>query len=394
LYNQNRSGGFIDRNYPNMIVATFGIRDADSSTDRTTLGPSVLQRDGDTIVDCNRCAMKLALLAQKYREQMTRYQLNNSNSNINSNSNSNSNGNTMDSGSKQNSIHHSLLLTHIGVHACTIPVSSLLPQNTRYQTNLEKKEQNDGTDGRDVKHQNLGEERKEQNNGNQSDVAPPSPQNNTALNHLTNQATTTTLNERLPKETATENAMLVGKSQAASEATQRMSHLSGTSEHGESEDNSLIYKIDDNHVDFAVELGWLAKQFGLEVVISPQAMVTLSRSERVQMKDIIVRDLDILRSNAYPTRPLLKVFELIAFEHVGSHDPGLLKAIRHYETGLVKYRHRQFKDASIHFQSAIAISDDRPSEVLYARSIDFQKHPPPSSWHGEWELSKSQYDFD
>ena len=71
-----------------MIVATFGIRDADSSTDRTTLGPSVLQRDGDTIVDCNRCAMKLALLAQKYREQMTRYQLNNSSSNSKSNGNS------------------------------------------------------------------------------------------------------------------------------------------------------------------------------------------------------------------------------------------------------------------------------------------------------------------
>ena len=378
-----------------MIVATFGIRDADSSTNRTTLGPSVLQREGDTIVDCNRCAMKLALLAQKYRQQMTRYQLNNSSSN------SKSNGNTMDSGSKQNSINHSLLLTHIGVHACTIPVSSLLPQDMRYQTSLEKEEQNDGTDGRDGKetrneskrtNQNLKEDRKEQNSGSQSEVSPPSPQNNTALNHFTNQ-TTTPSNERLPKETASENAMLVGKSQKA-ERSSNASEVSGTSEHGETEDNSLIYKIDDNHVDFAVELSWLAKQFGLEVVISPQAMVTLSRSEQVQMKDIIVRDLDILRSNAYPTRPLLKVFELIAFEHVGSHDPGLLKAIRHYETGLVKYRHRQFKDASIHFQSAIAISNDQPSEVLYARSIDFQKNPPPPGWHGEWELSKRQYDFD
>jgi hypothetical protein len=55
-----------------MIVATFGIRDADSSPQVSR--DQRVDRDGITIVDCSRCAMKLALLAQNYRQQMIRYQ--------------------------------------------------------------------------------------------------------------------------------------------------------------------------------------------------------------------------------------------------------------------------------------------------------------------------------
>ena len=103
---------------------------------------------------------------------------------------------------------------------------------------------------------------------------------------------------------------------------------------------NLIYKIDDSHVDFGVELTWAARTLQVGVVLSPQAMVTIDRSS-TRMKEIIVRDLDTMRSNAFLNRPYLKIFQLI-FEHLGSRS-GVLKGIRHYEKGLDKYQRKGFE---------------------------------------------------
>jgi hypothetical protein len=337
-----------------MIVATFGIRDADSSPQVSR--DQRVDRDGITIVDCSRCAMKLALLAQNYRQQMIRYQ--SRSMKIDSRSDSRS-ATTNNKKNVKNIVKYSRLATNIGVHSCSIPVSSLLPPSMR-STKTETKEEI---------------EQKEEYNSEQ--------ENKETLKEVVKH-----------KEVGKGTKIKDDSKEKKTNDNNRMTDLSSTKDDNsklEVEDDSLIYKIDDNHVDFAVELSWIAKQFKLEVVISPQTMVMLSRSEEVRMKDIIVRDLDILRSNAYPTRPLLKVFELIAFEHVGSHDPGLLKAIRHYETGLLKYRKRHFKEAVIHFQSATAIYEDSASAVMYVRSKEYQKQPPPENWKGEWELSKSNF---
>jgi hypothetical protein len=159
---------------------------------------------------------------------------------------------------------------------------------------------------------------------------------------------------------------------------------------GDQDIGNLIYKIDDTHIDFGVELTWAARTLRVGVVMSPQAMVTINRSS-IRMKDVIVRDLDTVRSNAYLTRPSLKIFQLIAFQHLGSHDPGVLKSIRHYEKGLKKYRQKHFRDAQICFQHALSITSvlgvDGASLVMHRRCHEFMRKPPGALWRGETELS-------
>ena len=159
----------------------------------------------------------------------------------------------------------------------------------------------------------------------------------------------------------------------------------------EQDAGNLIYKVDDSHVDFGVELTWAARTLQVGVVLSPQAMVTIDRSS-TQMKDIIVRDLDIIRSNAFLHRPYLKIFQLIAFEHLGSHDPGVLKGIRHYEKGLKNYRQKKFREAQISFQHALSVPSalgmDGASLVMHRRCHELIRKPPDSNWCGETELSQ------
>ena len=396
-FNCDRSGGFIDRDYPNMIVATFGIRDADCSPEYGNSGvssSSVTATTKETMVQCSRCAMQLSLLAQTYRQQMLRYQLNH--------------GTT----SKKNSEHSQLLITHVGVHSCSIPVSSKLPPNMQYGDVSNETESKRGKEngtavsktGGNAEAKSSGEDDSHHDGSTDSSLA-------VAVTTTTATTTTNTTTTQEPEiqvkeiSITPEQDVEIGNAAIASinadssdeynpNAVLHVASNNKKNDSAEIEDNSLIYKVDDSHVDFSVELAWMAKHFHLEVVLSPQAMLMLDRSETVEMKDIIVRDLDTLRSNAYPSRPLLKVFELIAFEHIGCHDPGVLKAIRHYETGLTKYRKRQFKEAMIHFQTGFAMSDDAPSSVMHKRSREFNKQPPPSNWKGEWVLSKSQFDFD
>ena len=468
-----------------MIVATFGIRDADLSPLRGNGNGDNASAASDTMVQCSRCAMKLALLAQKYRRQMIRYEMNTKNT---------TEASKIGIAETNNPTLSSMRLrTHVGIHSCSIPVSSPLPSEMRPQNSGHSESSDDDEEARRQSNiepvVNLPSIKAVQSfqNAAATAIAFPNlllnPNDANVIEELVCKWCDSTKSLTLvstiqgeirlcksceqalnngeefaisPKSLARRNSRLIGLGMkkesfqegewkvvdndeemtttstvtsgatAAATVKKDQSEVNQVSETElqqgavsmsrvlkdtdkvvsnlhiahrkqpifEGEDESLIYKIDDAHVDFSVELSWMAKEFHLEVVISPQAMVLLDRSETVQMKDIIVRDLDILRSNAYPTRPCLKVFELIAFEHVGSHDPGLLKAIRHYETGLKKYRKRRFKEALINFQSAIAISDDAPSAVLHLRSKEYEKQPPNDNWSGEWELSRSQYQFD
>ena len=487
-------GGFVDRDYPHMLVATFGIRDADLSPSSNSGSVAASLTGSETMVSCSRCAMKLALLAQKYRQQMIRYEHNNK---------------------KDHQSSSLRLVTHVGIHSCAIPVSVNIPSDSKLR-NIKTDDIYSNSDNSDtdtdrkpgtLNHSQQDSEEttesketteilstfkkmdidsdgiitasefangssemdaliggKSTDQGLMMGVFSKIDKNNdgvideqefingyseiTALNNVDNNTTTTETidtetmkgsesetmvemnDEKIEKQIdeqidSTSNIPLEDGFEKKKNLARRYSltsiqiekldasvsvvsdvalHASNqqqedetrtkpTSSSFETEDDSLIYKIDDTHVDFSVELSWFAKLFHLEVVISPQAMIQLDRSETVQMKDIIVRDLDILRSNAYPSRPCLKVFELIAFEHVGSHDPGLLKTIRHYETGLKRYRKRLFKEAAINFHAAIAISDDAPSSVMHARSKEYTRSEPPATWKGEWELSRAQYDL-
>ena len=184
-FNCDRSGGFIDRDYPNMIVATFGIRDADCSPEYGNSGgssSSVAGTTKETMVQCSRCAMQLSLLAQTYRQQMLRYQLNHG------------------TNSKKNSEYSQLLTTHVGVHSCSIPVSSKLPPNMQYGDVSNKTESKRGKDngtaksktGGSVEAKSSGEDDSHHDGGTDSSLA-------VAVTTKTATTTSTTTNTQEPE---------------------------------------------------------------------------------------------------------------------------------------------------------------------------------------------------
>ncbi len=542
-----------------MIVVSFGMRDADvatvaniqewerggeyrgpaaagaepapaaaatgSNTAGATSAPSATlggTPDADSTVVCSRVAMKLALLAGKFRQAMVRYEYAHrikEAMKMNSMSSTATTTNARQAAEDAaDAMHFTRLMTHIGVHSCDVPVSSLKPPELRpgyiaqtmntYGGVLGTTDEQDG--GGAGKHQDAGDsaaaresktgkakqrkrERLDDDDGSRSDSddddsddddsdiddsddlgssdddddnsdeddgsgGSGSGSNSDAEeaararalaegSFFRSSATSATAPERKRRVTKLSRAhstngqgkqqssALPRKRNSASGAldggtgkyTRRASRRANKKQEEEAEakrlrrrrrrkrrrrrrrrkrrekgegggnapleetDTSLIYKINDTHVDFAIELSWMCREMRREVVLSPQALLMISKSSHVDMKkDIIVRDLDVLRANAFPTRPRLKVFELIAFEHVGSHDPGVLKAIRHYETGIKAYRARKFRDAMISFQHAISIANDPPSLVMHQRSAHYLRHPPPlRTWQGEFELSES-----
>ena len=553
-----RAGGFIDRAYPNVIIVSFGLRDADvarvsnidewerggeyrgtedgverdssaaaidSKAAKATSAPSATLAgtpDADSTVVCSRVAMKLALLAAKFRRAMVRYEYAHrvkEAMKMNSLSSATATTNARKAAEDAaDATHFTRLLTHIGVHACDVPVSSLKPPELRpgyiaqslntyggvlgatdeqdenasgkvpdaddgaaSESKMEMAKQHkanrrddDGSrsDGHSASEdddeddsENSDEDDSDEDvsddfssSGNDDDseedsddndaeeaararalaegsffrsssTSATAPEKKRRVTKLSRSRSTNGSDEKRPsasprKRNSASGALDGSLGKYTRRASRRASNTEEEKEaqrlrrrrrrkrrrrrrrrrraKGEGRENgrdatpleetdtSLIYKINDTHVDFAVELSWMCRVMRREVVLSPQALLMISKSSHVDMKkDIIVRDLDILRANAYPTRPRLKVFELIAFEHVGSHDPGVLKAIRHYETGIKAYRASKFRDAMISFQHAISITNDPPSLVMHQRCAHYLRHRPPQTWQGDFELSES-----
>ena len=74
LFIPPRSGGFVDRSYPNMLVVSFGVRDADCSAD-VGFATSTSKGDSESIITCCQVAMKLSLLADRFKKEMLAYEV-------------------------------------------------------------------------------------------------------------------------------------------------------------------------------------------------------------------------------------------------------------------------------------------------------------------------------
>ena len=434
-----RAGGFIDRSYPNMVVASFGVRDADVNNGSHMEG-ATSKEESESIVQCCEVAMKLSLLSEKFKKEMLQYE---------------AKRRKKDEAEVTSSsvAPQQYLRTNIGVHSCAVPVSSLPPKplwqevddsESNKINNINKLEEIDEEDDSAANNLIQQEDESGESGKNPSDIVPKPKDDDSILDNVlmarslgaellgSQSAFETVLNDESKQndlstntegglnidessqdestaKTATENETSKEESNTAEQSIVSNSGQVETSQQQKAskmkipsmesdvdhDNGNLIYKIEDSHIDFAVELTWAARTIRVGVVMSPQAMVTVNRSS-IEMKDVIVRDLDILRSNSYLNRPCLKIFQLIAFGHVGSHDPGVLKSIRHYEKGLKKYRQKRFRDAQICFQHAVSVPSvlgpDGPSLVMHHRCTEFVRKPPKVAWNGEFELSKHHMD--
>ena len=99
-----------------MLVVSFGLRDADCNPGVGKIG-STSKDDSESIITCCRVAMKLSLLAEKFKGEMLQYET--------KRQKKDNLGSLTSSGS-------TYLRTHIGVHSCVVPVSSL-PRKPEWQ---------------------------------------------------------------------------------------------------------------------------------------------------------------------------------------------------------------------------------------------------------------------
>jgi adenylate cyclase len=139
----------------------------------------------------------------------------------------------------------------------------------------------------------------------------------------------------------------------------------------------MAYSALGDGVNLASRLEGLSKHYGTTVLVSEDTWNRASEHFEARMVDSVrVKG----KVNA------VAVFELLGVK--GAVDGAVLAMKEQYEQGLRHYRAQEWEEAIDCFDRAIEqVSTDRASVALRERCLDYQVHPPPQEWNGEFTMT-------
>jgi adenylate cyclase len=140
----------------------------------------------------------------------------------------------------------------------------------------------------------------------------------------------------------------------------------------------MNYTIIGDGVNLAARLESACKQYGAHILISEFTYKQMKGTYYSRELDIVV-----VKGKTQP----VAIYEILDY-HTEATYPHLIDALRHFKSGLVKYRQQKWDDAVTAFNEVLALNpDDKAAELYVARCGYLAAHPPGDDWDGVWVLT-------
>ena len=139
----------------------------------------------------------------------------------------------------------------------------------------------------------------------------------------------------------------------------------------------MDYTIIGDGVNLAARLESACKQYGAHILISEFTYKQLRGTYYSRELDLVV-----VKGKTKP----VAIYEILDY-HTEESYPQMIDALRHFKSGLVKYRQQKWTDAKGEFGEVLALNDHDKSAKLYIERCDhFIANPPGDDWDGVWVM--------
>ena len=139
----------------------------------------------------------------------------------------------------------------------------------------------------------------------------------------------------------------------------------------------MDYTIIGDGVNLAARLESACKQYGAHILVSEFTYKALKAT-------YFSRELDLVVVKG-KTRPVA-IHEILDY-HTEESYPQMIDALRHFKSGLVKYRQQKWGDAKDEFGDVLALNGQDKAAKLYMERCDhFLANPPGADWDGVWVM--------
>jgi adenylate cyclase len=139
----------------------------------------------------------------------------------------------------------------------------------------------------------------------------------------------------------------------------------------------MNYTIIGDGVNLSARLESACKQYGAHILISEFTYKALKAT-------YFSRELDLVVVKG-KTKPVA-IYEILDY-HTEESYPQMIDALRHFKSGLVKYRQQKWKDAKSEFGEVLVLNDhDKAARMYIERCDHFIANPPGDNWDGVWVM--------
>jgi adenylate cyclase len=139
----------------------------------------------------------------------------------------------------------------------------------------------------------------------------------------------------------------------------------------------MDYTIIGDGVNLAARLESACKQYGAHILISEFTYKQLRGTYYSRELDLVV-----VKGKTQP----VAIYEILDY-HTDDSYPQMIDALRHFKSGLVKYRQQKWMDAKGEFGEVLALNDhDKAAKMYIERCDHFLASPPGDDWDGIWVM--------
>jgi len=139
----------------------------------------------------------------------------------------------------------------------------------------------------------------------------------------------------------------------------------------------MNYTIIGDGVNLSARLESACKQYGAHILISEFTYKALKAT-------YFSRELDLVVVKG-KTKPVA-IYEVLDY-HTEESYPQMIDALRHFKSGLVKYRQQKWIDAKSEFGEVLVLNDHDKAATMYIGRCDhFLANPPGENWDGVWVM--------
>ncbi len=139
----------------------------------------------------------------------------------------------------------------------------------------------------------------------------------------------------------------------------------------------MDYTIIGDGVNLAARLESACKQYGAHILISEFTYKQLRGTYFSRELDLVV-----VKGKTQP----VAIYEIMDY-HTEESYPQMIDALRHFKSGLVKYRQQKWEDAKGEFNDVLALNEhDKAAKEYIKRCDHFIADPPGDDWDGVWVM--------
>jgi adenylate cyclase len=139
----------------------------------------------------------------------------------------------------------------------------------------------------------------------------------------------------------------------------------------------MDYTIIGDGVNLAARLESACKQYGAHILISEFTYKALKATYYSRELDLVV-----VKGKTKP----VAIYEVLDY-HTEESYPQMIDALRHFKSGLVKFRQQKWNDAKSEFGEVLALNDhDKAAKMYIERCDHFIANPPGDDWDGVWVM--------